>query len=394
MTAAFGAFVDEQRHSTGEAPGMPHAPVSLHIMHVVLSLDVGGLERVVLDLARAARRRGHNISVLCIDHPGTLAGEAEALGIAVHCINKGPGLKISVRRTIAGILASRRPDIIHTHQITALFYTGPVARRAAIPTVHTEHGKMYASRWRTRLLGRLASRSAQRFFCVSQDIATEVRHWRIARPEKISVVPNGLDLHEFADEEGRVAVRELLGVPAGAVVIGTVGRLSEIKRQDLLIRAVAAVNKAGRAAHVLIVGDGPLRRHLADVAKQMGMADKVHFAGYQARPQPFYYAMDIFALTSRSEGMPLAVLEAWAARRPVVASRVGGLPEIISDGNNGILFDSGNESALKEHLLALIDNRSRAIEIARAGRKTVAEKYNLDQTMAAYETHYLKLARR
>ena len=137
-------------------------------------------------------------------------------------------------------------------------------------------------------------------------------------------------------------------------MIGTVGRLDEIKRQDLLIRAFGAVRARFPEVHLLLVGDGPRRDELRGLAEGLGLSDCVHFTGYQAEPEKSLQAMDLFALTSRSEGMPLSVLEAWAAGLPVVASRVGGLPELIEHGQTGLLFAPDDETELARVLGELV----------------------------------------
>src|SRR2546423_942770 len=144
----------------------------LNITHVVLSLDVGGLERVVLSLVREGVRAGHRVSVLCLERPGKMAPQAEALGAPVTCVNKPPGVRLATVGKVAEFLRRVKPDVVHTHQIGALFYAGPAARRAGVPVVvHTEHGKHFETRRRNRWLGWWAAKNAQRMFCVSADIA-------------------------------------------------------------------------------------------------------------------------------------------------------------------------------------------------------------------------------
>jgi glycosyltransferase involved in cell wall biosynthesis len=360
----------------------------LKVAHVVLSLDIGGLEHVVLDLVREGQKSGQEVAVLCLERPGTLAQRVEALGAAVRCVYKRPGLKLGIARRIKAVLEDLRPDVVHTHQIGALFYAGPAARRAGVPVVvHTEHGRHFANR-RTRWLGWLAARSAAKFFCVSRDIATEVLGYRIAPPRKVTVVPNGIDLNRFRAGEKVLPVRETLGIPAGAPVIGTVGRLNEIKRHDLLIRAFARVRRDFPQAHLLLVGDGPLADELRRLAAALGVSEDVHFAGYQPRPEHYLRAMDVFALTSRSEGMPLAVLEAWAAGLPVIATRVGGLPEMTGDGTAALLVPGGDEDALTRGLHDLLERPSFARQLAEVGRGRVETIYGLQQMALTYQDHY------
>jgi sugar transferase (PEP-CTERM/EpsH1 system associated) len=366
---------------------------NLHVAHAVLFLDVGGLERVVLDLVRDGRTRGQRVSVLCIERPGTLAPAAAELGARVVCAGKPRGFRPDHIAELATLLRRVRPDVLHTHQIGALFYAGPAARRAGIPVVvHTEHGKQYASNWRRRLVGRLAGRYARRYFCVSADVAREVRDYRIVAPGKVAVVPNGIDVDRFARAEP-ADPGDGLGIQPGARVIGTVGRLTEIKRQDLLIRAFARVAARHPAARLLLVGDGPLRNALETLTTTLGVGDRVTFAGYRDRPERFLRLMDVFALTSRSEGMPLAILEAWASGLPVVASRVGGVPEVVADGRTGLLFPPGDEAALATHLERLLTDPVAARALGDAGRAEVREKFDVRTMCDTYQRYYRALLR-
>jgi glycosyltransferase involved in cell wall biosynthesis len=363
----------------------------LRVMHVVLSLDVGGLERVVLSLVSRASSVGQIPSVLCLERRGDLADECEKLGAPVYCVDKPPGLRPRVITPIAELLEKIRPDVIHTHQVTALFYAGRASKRTGIGrVVHTEHGKNYARRFKTRWLGRWAGHYAERFFCVSSDIAAEVAGWRIVRSSKLSVVRNGIDM-EAIDASHSSDVRTEMGIPLGAAVIGTVGRLSDVKRQDVLIRALARLRRQNADVHLLLVGDGPRRTDLVKLAWKLGLADAVHFAGYQDKPQKYLAAMDLFALSSASEGMPLSVLEAWAARKPVVAFQVGGLPEIIEQRRNGILVPAGHETELAAAMLEVISNPKFAAELATEGRRRVETEYNLARTAQRYDDEYRAL---
>jgi len=364
---------------------------AIRVVHVVLSLDVGGLERMVLDLVREGTRRGQHVSVACVERPGTLASAVEAMGARVVCVDKRAGLRPSSIGRLAMAFRELRPDVVHTHQLTALAYAGPAALAVGGPVVHTEHGKHFASRRRTRLLGRLAGRFVARFLCVSSDIAAEVEAYRIVPRRKIGVVANGIDTARFEIHAGRESTRAALGIAADAIVVGTVGRLNEVKRQDRLIRAFARVRETSPTAQLLLVGDGILMADLRKLAVDLKIESSVHFAGYQTEPEKFLGAMDLFALTSRSEGMPLAILEAWAAGVPVVASRVGGVPEMMADGQTGLLFDPEDENALVAAMGRLIANRDLRRAMVEAGRALVIEKYDLRVMAANYERHYREL---
>lgn len=365
----------------------------LRVVHIVLSLDVGGLERNVINQVREGRALGQTVWVICLERPGVLASRVEDLGGYVECLNKRPGVRLGLIVKLRSVLREIRPDIIHTHQISTLFYAGLAARllrRARI--VHTEHGlPHFATRSKTRWLGRLSGLHCDLFFCLTREMALEVKKYRIVPGSRVRVIRNGIDTSSYRKPGDPKAIRQLLTIPSGAPVIGTVARLAEIKRHDLLIRSFAQVKRACPDAHLLIVGDGPQKPELEGLVRELGLAECVRFAGYQTNINEYLHAMDCFALTSRSEGMPQAVLEASVAHLPVVASRVGGLPDVIDDGHTGVLFEPGDEETLTRELLAIIQDKELARRLGDAASARVRSLYGIGRMAREYHDHYLKL---
>lgn len=372
----------------GEGKALP-----LRVAHVVLALDVGGLERNVINQVREGHGLGQSVSVVCLERPGTLASQVETLGGHLVCLDKRPGIRLELIVKIWAVLRKIRPDIVHTHQIGTLIYAGPAAHGASVPlVVHTEHGtENCAGRLRTRLLGRLAGRYAARFYCLSEDMAAQVRANRIAPRPKVHVIHNGIDMARFRERHDPDSMRRSFGIPFGAPVVGTVGRLNEIKRQDLLIRAFAEVRRRVPDAHLLLVGDGPLIDDLRALAASLELSESVHFAGYRPHSAPYLQMMDIFALTSRSEGTPQAMLEALVTGLPVIASRVGGIPEVIEDGRTGLLFKPDDEAALATGLVRLIADKDLARRLGEAGRSRVESTFDIRRMARDYHNHYLEL---
>ncbi|HYH69065.1 MAG TPA: glycosyltransferase [Urbifossiella sp.] len=366
----------------------------LHTVHGVLTLDVGGLERLVLGLVRQSVRTGHRVSVVCVEAPGQLAAEAEAAGAKVVSLDKPPGRDQAYVARAAEALAWLRPDVVHTHQIGAAWYLGPAARSLGVPVVHTEHGNHFArlgsrlAALKARLVFRSATRSVDRFCCVSDEIAAAVTRWRTVPRGKVLVVPNGISLHPGPGLPDPHAVRASLGIPADAPVVGTVGRLVEVKRQDLLIRAVARLRAGFPGVHLVLVGDGPERGRLEEVAREVGLADRTHFLSYHPRPEAVLGILTVFALTSRSEGFPVSLLEAWRAGVPVASAAVGGIPAVVSDGASGLLFPPGDEAAAAAALARLLGDPALAGRLGRVGRQTFEAGYTLDRMAATYEGLY------
>jgi glycosyltransferase involved in cell wall biosynthesis len=363
----------------------------------VLALDVGGLERIVLDLTRASRAAGQRVSIVCVDRRGTLAAEAEQLGAGVVSLDKPPGRDGATHKWAAAVLNALKPDIVHTHQVGALLYLGPAARAARIPLLHTEHGNLLArqTRWFARLKARVvlnrAARFADCFCCVSDEISLAVTRFGIVPRHRVEVAVNGVRTELFADRSGREDMRRSLGIPPDARVVGTLGRLDEVKRQDLLVRAAAKLLPRFHDFHLLLVGDGPCRPSLEAEAVRLGIAEHVRFAGYQPRPETFFSAMDVFALTSRSEGFPVSLLEAWAAGLPAVCSDVGAIPRLLTPGVNGLIFPSGDGAALCDRLTRLLEDLPAAEGLGRAGQAFVAQQYSLERMSAEYSARYQDL---
>jgi glycosyltransferase involved in cell wall biosynthesis len=266
--------------------------------------------------------------------------------------------------------------------------------------LHTEHSDHVAlargwlEKIKMRLLWRNTAPLAQRFCCVSDDIARSARRFGTVPRSKVHVVPNGIDLCSFdaaaPDAASPAQVRAELGIPAGALVIGTVGRLVEVKRQDLLIQAFARLIRRGRHPHtwLLIVGDGPERPRLETLARRLRVSEQTVFAGYLPQPERVLRAMDLFVLTSRHEGLPLALLEAWAAGLAVVSSAVGAIPQTVLHGISGMLFKSGDVSALTQTLEGLLDAPWIVSQLGRRGRARVELRYSLERMADAYRQHY------
>ncbi len=370
----------------------------LHITHAVLSLDVGGLERIVISLIQAARQRGHRVSVVCVERPGKLAAEAETAGATVLSLGKPAGRLPDFVQRASRVLADLKPDVIHTHQIGAAWYLGQAARALGGPPIlHTEHGNEFARQtgwWRglkIRLFLRQTARLIEKFCCVSGEIAGGVTRWRTVPRTKVEVVPNGIRTDSPEGSPSPESIRAAQGIPENALVIGTVGRMAEVKRQDLILHAMAKLSKAIPNVHALLVGDGDQRGKLQELADELGIANRVHFAGYQASPEHYLKAMDVFALTSRSEGFPVSLLEAWLAGVPTVCSAVGGIPNVVTHDVDGLLFPSGDEGTLVALLSHILTDRDTRVRLGQAGNRIVHERYSLNRMATEYEMRYRSL---
>jgi glycosyltransferase involved in cell wall biosynthesis len=367
----------------------------LVVAHVVLSLDVGGLERNVINQVREGRALGQAVYVICLEKPGALADQVAAFGGRLINLGKRPGIRISLFRRLRVIFNGIGPEIVHTHQIGSLFYAGPAVAslgRVRTRVVHTEHGREpYGSSARRRWLGRLAGLHVRTFFCLTHDMAAEIVQHRIVPNSKVRVIDNGIDIDRFRDGGDPDSLRRTLGIPIDSPVIGTIGRLAEVKCHDVLIRAFSDLRHEFPAAHLVIVGDGPLKDDLAGMIRQLDMDSSVHLAGYQPESWKYLYIMNCFALTSRSEGMPQAALEASIAGLPIVAIGIGGLPELIEDGRTGILTQPNDPAAITRALLTVLREPDWARQLGRAARERVESRFHVRRMAQVYHQHYIEI---
>ena len=368
---------------------------SINIVHAVLSLDCGGLERLVVYLCKEGVMAGDRVSVLCLDHPGKLAEEVRRTGAEVVSLDRKPGLmSLSEAIRLRKILKYIDPDIIHSHQMGAALYVGTTELTLRRPPIfHTEHGNHDYQNLRQRLLGYVAFRTVDRIYCVSQDIVDNLTRHHLVPGQRVTVQANGIPLPTDQDLRLTQLTREQLGIDKHAIVFGSVGRLARIKRQERLLDAVATLTEKGRNVHLILVGDGSQRGRLQERAVELGIDQLVHFAGFQIDPMPYISLLDVFVLTSDSEGMPMALLEAWAARKPVVVTAVGGLPELIKEDETGLLLPPGDHERMVEALDSLASDGERRSRLGNAGRSLVAEKYSMEKVAATYRGAYLSLLR-
>ncbi len=361
----------------------------MEIVHVVENLDRGGLERTVVDLIASQRDAGHECRVICLFKLGLLARELLASGVRVDACGKRPGLDLRALRRARALIRQSPDAVIHTHNAMAHYYA--VLASLGLPVkcrINTRHGMGGRTRsGRQEWLYRQSLRGTDYAVAVC-----EAARQRFAadgmRPRRALLsVPNGIRLERFrpADDVARQSLVAELGLPTGSRIIGTVGRLQPVKDHALLLRAFAKVRVQVPEAALVIVGDGPLRAALEAQAEQAGLSDTVRFMGDRHDVPRLLTGMEVFALTSTSEGYSVALLEACASSLPIVATDVGGNREIVRHGINGRLVPSGDTAAIATALIALLRGGEQAAAMGRAGYawaqaeasfRTMAERYH------------------
>jgi sugar transferase (PEP-CTERM/EpsH1 system associated) len=371
----------------------------LRILHVLDRLDLGGTEKAIIKLVRGLEPGlfEHYICAL----RGTGAADCEwASGVTVlHPGRDNAAFQFNVPRLMR-VMKEVRPAVVHSRNwggieavVAAWLARVPVA-------VHSEHGyelEMASGLpFHRRLLRHVAYRTASAVAVVTDDL----RHYHAAQawwsPDAINVLYNGVDGQEFRPQpEVRSAVRQRLGIPVDALVIGSVGRMVPLKDFATLLRAAEALASETPKLYVLLVGSGPELRRLQDyVANSLQLTGRVVFSGTIDRVTDVLNAMEIFVLPTLMEGMSNTLLEAMAVCLPVVATRVGGNPEIVTEGECGYLFTPQNVPELVSQLRTLTQDSQRRAEFGRAARERVLRHFSLELMLQRYRDLYINLAMR
>jgi len=336
-------------------------------MQVVLSLRVGGLERVVLDLVQNASAEFRFV-VCCLEEPGAWADEAPH----VVTLGKRPGVDWRVFGKIARLVRAERVDVIHTHNSTAHLYGALGGKLAGVKVLHTEHGKNVGEEARYHRHNRIAARFTDFTVAVSQNNAEIAVAHEGVKLSRLQIIPNGICVDRF-DVTHHSPRR----------CIGTVGRLVREKNYPLLLRAVATMDNTD----LVLVGDGPLRDELERRA-----GPRVQFLGQRTDVAKLLAGFDVFVLSSSTEGMSIALLEAMAAGCPIVVTAVGGNAELIQHEITGLVVPPDDEAALRAAIERLLTDRSLAARLGTAAREIAQQRYSVKVMTQRYEELWRQLA--
>jgi glycosyltransferase involved in cell wall biosynthesis len=382
----------------------------IRVLRVIARLNMGGPALHVTYLARGLAERGYETTLVAGDvarGEESMAFVADRAGVEIVRL---PGLSRElspVRDAIAAWRVARiirrvRPDIVHTHTAKA----GAVGRVAALfagtgrrpVVVHTFHGHVlrgYFGQAGTQLfraIETLLAHFTDRLIAVSPEVRDELVALHVAPRRKFSVVRLGIELEPRVRFGGDAAeVRRRHGVPAEAFVVGWFGRMTAVKRTDDLLTTLAALRQGGTDALLLLVGDGDDRERLEQRAHDLGLARSCFFVGYQEEVAPWYAVCDAVVLTSASEGTPVTIIEALAAGRPVVATDVGGVRDVVDEGETGFLVPPRDTNALAQRLRALANDAGLREAMGAAGRARVLERYAVDRLVADVDVLYREL---
>lgn len=367
----------------------------IDVLHLIGTLSPGGAERNLYYLAPHLSRSKLRYGICCLIDRGEYADEVEALGVPTFELGYRKRYLIPTVLRLARLLRQRKVKILHTH----LFEPGLVGRLAAwgartpVRITH-EHGKTLWKSWYHRMFERLAMHATDLRIAVSRDISDLRVRTEHTPASKIRVVFNAVDPTRFEiDRAARDSKRSELGL-GDFFVIGTIGRLIEAKSYDLLLEVAHEVCRKMPDARFVVVGDGPLAGDLERIRESLDLVEKVRFLGKRGDIPEILASFDVYIVTSRREGLPVALIEAMMAAKPIISTDVGGIPDTLSHGESGILVEAGSRDALVREVVSLAGDADRMRDLGAKARKSAIERYAPVKVLGELEEIYTEMLSR
>jgi glycosyltransferase involved in cell wall biosynthesis len=364
------------------------------LTYVVNSLNPGGTERLVVEMSRAFSQE-YDVQVLCLDEPGAWTGELRRHGIPVHVLWRQPGLDVSMPARLGRHFRQHGARIVHAHQCTPWFYAALSRLLYSAPRLLLEeHGRFFPeveSRPRAFVNRVLSRRLTHRFVAVSRDIRERLQRYEGLDASQIDVIYNGVTPAPLLTTAERDALRREFGFEVGHFVVGTVGRFDPIKNLPMLVASLQSAGKEVDCLRALLVGDGPELPKIRALIRSGEMQDRVRLTGYRGDARRLAQCLDLFVLSSFSEGASMALLEAMAAGIPVAVTAVGGNPEIVLAGETGWVIPSGSIEALTRVIREAVKDPASRQRLATAGRRRFEDHFSMDRMLASYRQCYREM---
>jgi len=367
----------------------------IRLAHVSASLHYGGKENGVVNLVNRLDPAIFENYIFTYVRDGALARRVDPVRCRVVELGDKLGGDYRLYFKLAREFRRHRIHIAHTHSWATVMEGIIGARLARVPIIiHGEHGTMKTATKLHVHLQRWLWRAADQMLSVS-NVLRENLHRQFNFPkEKIRVVANGVDLSRFALTRHDLDYKARLGLPANALVFGAVGRVVPVKAYPILLQAAKLIFNEIPRAHLVIVGDGPQLDELVQLAEEYQIANRVHFLGARKDVPEILRGLEVFVLSSESEGMSNTILEAMASGRPVIATAVGGNPELVVDGETGLLVPPNDSPAMAAAIMKLLRDPELRRQMGWLGRQRVEEKFSLEVMVRNYANVYLEAFRR
>lgn len=363
------------------------------VLHLIDGLNVGGAEMLLRELSVGLVRRGFQVNI-GYSTPGPLVQELSTLGLPLSRLPRLMRIDPILFGGMVQLIRKISPQVVHTHLFKSDFHGRLAARVAGVPVVVSTLHSM--DRWaKARPLGRMygwTARFADRLIAVSEDVQNFHVTYTGVPKDKFVTIENGVDLQRFVGQEtAGHAVRREFGLDASSLVFGIVGRLTPPKGHDTFIKAAALIRQKTPQARFLVIGDGPLREGLEAQARELGLGSAIIFTGLRKDIPAMLAALDVLVFSSLWEGLPVALLEGMAAARPVVATTVGGIPDVVLPDKTALLVPPSDADALALACLKAASDTEMRLSMGRLGLERVRAQYSMDKMIDRTSDLYAKL---
>jgi sugar transferase (PEP-CTERM/EpsH1 system associated) len=369
------------------------------VVHLIYKLDFGGLETLLVDCVNHMPADKYRHAIVCLTDYTEFSKKITREDVEIFSLNKKPGLGLDTHLAIWKLFRKLKPSILHTYNLSAIEYTF-AATLAGVPIrVHAEHGRDTSdpegTNWKHNLLRRLLIPFVDYFIPVSKDLQNWLRTRIHVPDEKNLLINNGVDIRQFCLRKDDDILRKESGFPEDAFIIGTVGRIQDVKNHAGLIDAFILLRELlpeqKPRLRLAIIGNGPLFSQIEKKIKDAGIADVVWLPGARDDIANIMQSFSVFAMTSIAEGTPVVILEAMASGLPIIATKVGGIPEVVIDNQTGTLTPPMDMSAFARALSTYVVAEDTLAKHGAAGRERAEEIYSIEAMLAAYTGLYDKL---
>ncbi|KXS54369.1 MAG: glycosyltransferase [Marinobacter sp. T13-3] len=367
---------------------------TVRVLHVTFNMGIGGTEQVIRQLITGLDPEKVTSEILCIDgQVGAIGEQLRESGIPIVAVQRRPGFDRSLIRIIRTRLRKGHFDVVHCHQYTPWVYGWFAALGLPVSVVFTEHGRFYPDRYRYKaaLVNQAMARTTRAMVAISEATRQALTRYEFLPRSRIRVVYNGIAALQ-PDRDRVAALREDLGIPEQAFVMGTVSRMDPVKNQSMMLRAFHRFLQQCPEGWLLVVGDGAERESLQSLAGELGISERVTFTGSVSQPANHMALMEVFLLSSFTEGTSMTLLEAMSLGIPTVATDVGGNPEIVREGLNGMLVPVDDEQAFAEAMIGLWQEPETRSQLGQGARTRFDERFSREVMVNAYQEIYREAA--
>jgi sugar transferase (PEP-CTERM/EpsH1 system associated) len=368
------------------------------VVHLTYALDFGGLEMLLVECINRIPAHKYRHAVVCLTRYSDFVRKITQPGVEVYALDKPPGLGLGTHVKLWKLLRRLRPTLLHTYNLAAMEYAFTAACAGVPIRVHAEHGRDASDpegkNPKHNFLRRRLAPFIDRYVPVSDDLQRWLDQVVAIAPRKIALIKNGVDTERFGTQPGGTSASPW---QAGDFVIGTVARVQDVKHHKGLVQAFIELRAllpqhAGRL-RLSIIGDGPLLPAIKAQVAAAGLDEVVWLPGARSDIAALMHSFSLFALPSLAEGTPVSLLEAMACGLPVVASNVGGIPEVIQDGEQGSLVKVADSTALAAAIARYVEDSALAARHGRAARERIEQRYSMSAMLSAYTGLYDTLCR-